>query len=170
MSYTFTTTETFTQTRAQYVASKVATDLRRLYAFYSNSGHPTESEVDAYYQELVQYLVYGYLDWVEYGFRKNNQRVVSLKYIVQPNGLLSDSHAGGVYARADISGASWFSYLWHNSRYSSLSSQALGAFRAKLPFTRTAGDPPGDGLGYWTADRIYSTDGMGTQRYLFRPY
>ncbi len=170
MSYTFTTTETFTLTRAEYVASKVAADLRRMNAFYGYSGHPTETEVDAYYQELVEYLVNGYLDSVEYGFKRNYQRIVSLKYKVETSGFLSDSHAGGVYARANISEASWFSYLWHNSKYSILSSQARGAFLAKLPFVRSEGEPPSDGLGYWTADRIYSTDGMGTQRYVFRPY
>jgi hypothetical protein len=170
MSYTFTTTETFTRTRAEYIASKVAADLRRMNAFYGHSGHPTVTEVDHYYKELVEYLIHGYLDSVEYGFKKNDQRIVSLKYKAEVSGLLSDSHAGGVYARADINGAAWFSYLWSNNKISSLSSEMLSSFHAKLPFIRVAGEPPKDGLGYWTIDRSYSTDGMGTQRQTFRPY
>ena len=166
MSYTYTTTNTF----AQYIASKVAADLRRMHVFYGHSGHPSEAEVEQYYKELVEYLAHGYLDSVEYGFKKSEQRIVSLKYKVEINGGLSDSHAGGVYARADINGAQWFSFLWSNSKISSLSAEALSAFHGKLPFPRVGGEPPKDGLGYWTADRIYSADGVGTQRQIFRPY
>jgi hypothetical protein len=167
MSYTFTTTNTFTRTRAEYVASKVAADLRRMNNFY---GHPTESEIDLYYRELVEYLVHGFLDSVEYGFKKNGQRVVSMKYKVETSGLLSDSHAGGVYARVDISGATWFSYLSQNSKFSSLSTEDSKAFYSKLTLSRGTGEPPKDGLGYWITDRAYSADGMGTQRQTFRPY
>ncbi len=170
MTYTYTSTCTFTRTRAEYVASKVAADLRRLNAFYGHSGHPTETEVACYYRELVEYLVNDYLDSVEYGFKRSDQRVVCLRYKVETSGSLSDSHAGGVYARADISGANWFSYLWSNSRFSSLSPDAWRAFRAKLPFLRSVGDPPKDGQGYWMTDRVYSLDGVGTQRQVFRPY
>jgi hypothetical protein len=170
MSYTFTTTNTFTRTRAEYVASKVAADLRRMNNFYGHSGHPTESEVDLYYRELVEYLVHGFLDNVEYGFKKNDQRIVSLKYKVETSGLLSDSHAGGVYARVDISGATWFSYLSQNSKFFSLSLEDSRAFRSKFTLSRSTGEPPKEGLGYWITDRTYSADGMGTQRQTFRPY
>ena len=170
MSYTFTTSHTFTRTRAEYVASKVAADLRRMNAFYGHSGHPTETEVALYYSELVEYLVYGYLDSVEYGFKKNDQRIVSLKYKVETSGSLSDSHAGGVYARADISGTTWFSFLFHNSKFSSLSPEESMAFYGKVPISRGTGEPPKDGLGYWVTDRSYSADGAGTQRQSFRPF
>ena len=98
------------------------------------------------------------------------ERIVSLKYSVQINGTLTDGHAGGVYARADISGSGWFSFLCHNSKMSLLSPEALKDFHGKLPFVRSEGQAPKDGQGYWAIDRSYSTDGVGTQRQTFRPY
>jgi hypothetical protein len=139
-------------------------------AFYGHSGRPTEIEIVNYYNELVEYLVHGYLDAVEYGFKRGDDRVVSLKYSVQTSGGLSDSHAGGVYARADITGAEWFSFLWHNSKFPSNDSGLLNAFNGRLPFVRGSGTPPKDSLGYWTIDRSYSAGGVGTQRQIFRPY
>ena len=170
MSYTFTTTSTFTLTSAQYIASKVAADLRRINAFYGHSGKPSEKDIEDYYNELVEFLIHGYLESVEYGFKRNNERIVSLKYTVEINGTLSDGHAGGVYARADINGASWFSFLYSNSKLSSLSPEALKNFHGKLPFVRSSGEAPKDGQGYWSADRSYSVDGVGTQRRIFRLY
>lgn len=168
MSYTFT--NTFTRTSAQYIASKVAADLRRMNAFYGHSGHPSEQEIEDYYNELVEFLLHGHLENVEYGFKRNGERIVSLKYTVAMNGSLSDGHAGGVYARVDVSGASWFSFMIYSSKWSALSQEALQSFNAKLPFVRTSGEAPKDGQGYWIADRSYSADGIGTQRQTFRPY
>ena len=34
MSYSYTTTETFTRTHARYIASKIAADLRKLQLYY----------------------------------------------------------------------------------------------------------------------------------------
>ena len=170
MTNTFTNTSTFTRTSAEYIASKVAADLRRMNAFYGHSGHPSEQEITTYYNELVEFLIHGFLDSVEYGFKRNEERIVSLRYTVQVNGTLSDGHAGGVYARADVSGASWFSFLNHNYKISRLTPEALENFHGKLPFVRSEGQAPQDGLGYWAVDRSYSADGVGTQRQTFRPY
>jgi len=166
-TFTITSTSTFTRTSAQYIASKVAADLRRLSRFY---GRPSDGDINNYHDELVEYLLHDLLDSVEYGFVQNNQRVVSLKYIVQYSGGLSDSHAGGVYARADISGASWFSFLCSNYNWTIASQEERDKFHQKLPFIRQAGTAPSDGQGVWTIDRSYSTDGRGTQRQIFKPY
>lgn len=138
--------------------------------FYGHSGSPSEKDIENYYNELVEFLIHGYLESVEYGFKRNNERIVSLKYTVEINGTLSDSHAGGVYARADIDGAGWFSFLHSNSKLSLLSSESLKNFHSKLPFVRSSGEEPKDGQGYWSVDRSYSADGVGTQRRIFRPY
>lgn len=169
MTNTFTTTgtSTFTRTSAQYIASKVAADLRRLHSFY---GRPSEGQIDLYYGEVVEYLLHDYLLSIEYGFQRNNQRIVSLKYTVQIGGGLSDANSGGVYARADISDAGWFSFLSQNLNYSLADQTARDKFAQKLPFSRQSGEAPGDGLGMWTIDRSYSADGRGTQRQIFKPY
>src|SRR5687767_14494726 len=109
MSNTFTTTSTrtFTRTSAKYIASKVSADLYRLHRYY---GRPTEREITQYDEELTTLLAGGYVESVEYGFRIGNTRVVTLLYRVLSDGSLSDGNAGGVYARANVTGAGWFSY------------------------------------------------------------
>lgn len=50
MTFTTTTTQTFSLTSAKYVASKVAADLRYMRALY---GKPYESEIETWIEELV---------------------------------------------------------------------------------------------------------------------
>lgn len=164
MSYT--TTSTFTRTSARHIGSKVMGDLRRLRSYY---GDPSEDDIENFYEEFVELLVNGYLDSMEYGFKRNNERVVSLKYEVEANGTLSDDHSGGVYARANITGASWFSFLSYSDKWFGLSAADKAAFKAHSPVKRVPADEPNDGSGYWTVDRSYSSDGTGTQRRTFRP-
>lgn len=167
MTYTFTTTSTFTRTSARYIASKVVSDLRRMSFYY---GRPTEQEIENYYGELVELLAGGYLKSVEYGFRRDGQRVVSVYYEALADGSLSDDRAGGLYARADITGASWFSFLTNSSKFFALPEREQARIEASLPVRRTPGQAPADGNGYWVTDRSYAADGVGTQRRTFRPY
>ncbi|MDA2915770.1 hypothetical protein MYX64_02845 [Nitrospinae bacterium AH_259_B05_G02_I21] len=162
-----TTTRTFTRTSAQYIASKVVSDLRRMLSYY---GKPSESWIDAYYEELSELLANGYVENVEYGFKRNGKRVVSLYYAVRADGSLSDNRAGGVYAWTDTAGAAWFSFLNYTNKWWRLSQEERNRFRSRLPFRRTVGEAPGDGYGYWITDRSYTADGVGTQRRTFRPY
>ena len=167
MTYTTTATRTFTRTSALYITSKVAADLRRLRSYY---GRPSEELIGSYVEELTTMLAGGYIKSVEYGFRRNGQRVVALRYEVNSSGVLTtDSSAGGVYARADVSDASWFSYLENSTAWSWLTDQQRGTIEAGLPIKRTAGDPPRDGVGYWVTDRSYYSDGTAVQRQTFRP-
>jgi len=167
MSYTTTNTRTNTRTWAKYLASKVAADLKRCQRFY---GKPTDAQIDDFVDELTEVLVAGYLESIEYGFKKSERRVVTLRYTVDSVGNLSDDRSGGVYASADITGASWFSFAIYNSAYFALTTSQRQEFKKKLPFDRTAGAEPTDGNGYWTADRSYSQDGSGVSRNTFRPY
>lgn len=167
MTYTFTATSTFTRTSARHIASKVVTDLRRMNFYY---GLPTETEIEHYYSELVELLALGYVESVEYGFKRNGRRIVSVFYEVRADGSLADDRAGGVHARADITGASWFSFLTYNSKWSQLSEGERARIEATLPIRRTTGQAPQDGNGYWVTDRTYSADGVGVQRRAFRPH
>ena len=167
MTNTYTRSTTFTRTNVEYVASKVVADLRGLSAYY---GKPSESRIWEFYEELVELLAEGYVASVEYGFQRNGQRIVSLYYEARMDGSLSDGKSGGVYARADISGASWFSYLVTSSKWDLLSSAAQQQIEARLPIKRSYGQGPGDGNGYWSTDRSYSSQGVGVQRRTFRPY
>ena len=167
MTYSTTSTRTNTRTWAADLTSKVAADLKRCQRYY---GKPTDAWIEGYEQELTEFLVAGFIHTIEYGFKKSDQRVVSLLYNVDAAGNLSDDRAGGVYARADTTGASWFSYATYSSAYWALTSTQREDFKKKLPFDRTSGNAPSDGAGYWTVDRSYSQDGSGVRRQTFRPY
>ena len=70
MSNTFTTTETFTVTHARHLASKVATDLKRIQRFY---GEPSDKWINDYEDELVTLLKGGYVETVTYGFQRGGE-------------------------------------------------------------------------------------------------
>ena len=167
MTNTYTTSATFTKTNVEYVASKVLADLRGLRAYY---GQPSEARIWEFYDELVELLVGGYVTSVEYGFKRYGQRVVSLYYEARMDGSLTDGKSGGVYARADISGASWFSFLVYSRKWDLLSPSGQQEIEAGIPIKRSYGQAPGDGTGYWSTDRSYSSQGAGVQRRTFRPY
>ena len=167
MTRSFTKISTFTRTNAKYIASKIAADLQGMKDYY---GKPNESWISDYDEELTELLVGGYLESVEYGFMQNGQRVVTLYYEVQSDGSLSDEKSGGVYARTNISGAKWFSFLIYNLNWTSLSDTDRQKIKARIPIKRTTGQEPQDGNGHWVTDREYSSQGVGTQRRTFRPY
>ena len=166
-SHTTTLTETFTRTIARYVASKVVADLRRMHSYY---GKPSPERIEDYYEELTELLAGDYVQSVEYGFKCEDRRVVSLFYEVRSDGTLTDGRAGGVYARANISGATWFSFLIHSPKWWTLTEEQRRQIEKRLPFPRGSGASPQDGDGYWVTDRPYSWEGIGTQRRTFRPY
>src|SRR5665648_439380 len=60
-SFTFTDTQTFTVTHARHIASKVATDLKRIQRFY---GNPSDSLIEKYETEIIEFLKKGYLGTV----------------------------------------------------------------------------------------------------------
>ena len=167
MTNTYTTSTTFTKTNVEYVASKVVADLRGLKAYYDQ---PSESRIWDFYEELVGLLVGGYVASAEYGFQRSGQRIVSLYYEARMDGSLTDGKSGGVYARADISQATWFSFLVYSRKWDSLSPTAQQDIEARLPIKRSYGQAPVDGNGYWSTDRSYSSQGVGVQRLTFRPY
>lgn len=166
MSTTHTTSSTFTRSSAKYLASKIAADLHRLQAYY---GRPSDKEIEDFEIEATEFLANGVLSWVEYGFRKDGARVLTLRYEVRPDGSLADNNAGGVPSQADVAGASWYSFLSHNEAWSRLDATQQARIEADVPIKRSYGSGPSDGDGYWTYDRSYASDGTGTQRRTFRP-
>ena len=85
MTQTYTTSETFTLTHAKYLASKVAADLLQMQMFYSS---PSNEKINQYISELTTLLVHGYLESVDYGFRKDGKWVIQTSYSVK-NGSIS---------------------------------------------------------------------------------
>jgi hypothetical protein len=170
MSNTHTTSSTFTITHARYVTSKVAADLRQLKLFY---GTPNDGQIDAYAEEAALLLRDGYLERVDYGFRRQDpqhgaQWVLLLRYAAK-NGDLVDEHSGRVPSGIDVTGSSFWSYLTYTAPYFALSEAERERVKAALPIERSTGREAGFVFGIWSSDRTYSSAGKGVSRSVFKP-
>jgi hypothetical protein len=115
--------------------------------------------------------VKGYVSEYEFGFKRDGKRIVSWQYEVKDGDLVGggDDRSGGIYARADVLGASYYNFMTYSLKWSMLSHSEQEAFEASLPFIRADGSLPSDGSGYWTADRTYTRGGVAIARRTFRP-
>jgi hypothetical protein len=168
-SYTLSETTTFTVTHAKHMAAKVATDLKRLQRLY---GGLTDENIAQYESEITELLRAGYLREVTYGFRRDDKWIEpTLRYTAQDlaGGSANDDDPGRIPPGADISGASFYSYLSHNSAWNNLSDADKEAFEAQLPFRRTGAPEPGIN-GYLSNDRTYSAGGRALNRATVRSY
>jgi hypothetical protein len=169
MTYTYSTTESFTLTSAKHVASKVAADLRYMQALY---GSPSNEWIQKYHDELVELLVGGYVDTVTYGFKRDEKWVAAIRYVADLNGnLTADERAGKLTYNVDAAGLSATSYLTYSKKWLlDLTEAQRNAIKSKLPFQRVTANEPGTDGGYWADDRTYSHDGGGVRRSMLRRY
>lgn len=159
-SYTFNSS--FTITHARYLASKVATDLKRIQRFYN---YPSDQQIADYESEITELLKAGYLDEVTYGFKKENSWIKpTIKYraIDLANGAVDDD-PGKIPIGADISNSSFCSFLCYNSNWDNLSDSEKENFKKTLPFQRGYGDRP-SAEGYFSNDLSYSSGGRSINR------
>ena len=167
-TYTQTSTQTFTRAHAKRISYRVATDLKRMQRLY---GAPTDQEIEDYDGELIELLTAGYLGSVAYGFRRNNKWIEpTLRYTafeLADSGFGDDP--GRVPAKADISGATFYSYLTYSSAWDALSPSARAAFNETLPIKRVGAPEPGVD-GYVQQDLAYSAGGRGVQREIVRSW
>jgi hypothetical protein len=161
-----TNSQSFTRTNARFIASKVAADLRQMRLFYAK---PSESSIQEYIEEFVELLVGGYLQTVEYGFKRDADWVISARYEVRSDGTVADTGTGDLYARADIEGAFFYTYLTYTAAWSLLTSSARDAFKQSLPFQRGSAAEPGHVNGYWETGKSYADGGVGAVRSVWRP-
>ncbi len=166
MTYTYTTTNSFTRTHAIYLASKVAADLRQMQLFYRQ---PPDSWIDAYITEVVVLLVNHVLEYVEYGFKRGNDWVVATKYTARSvlTGI-ADDKSGRIPPDANVSGASWASFLTYSDRWWQLPQAERDKISGQLPFQRTNGTEPSTINGSWTLDKSYSRNGIALDRGVYR--
>lgn len=166
---TYTSTSAFTITHARYVTSKIAADLRQLRLLYN--GRPNEADIDAYAEEAALLLRDGYLERVDYGFKRNTatgaEWVLLLRYVVRA-GDITDDHAGRIPPGVPIGNAYFHSYLTYTSKFFNLTPADRDAVKARLPITRTAGGDAGFATGTWGSARAYSSNQQGVDRSVFR--
>jgi len=136
--------------------------------FYSKG--PTSAAIANYEQELVAMLAGGYIDSYEFGFRTSaGNRVLSWKYTVGVSGDLEGGRYGGLYAQADLGGASLINFMTTNSKWAGLSATDKSKVDDKHHVHRVEGDPPAGGSGYWSSTRSHAAGGVAVNRQEFRP-
>ena len=164
MSYSFTESATFTVTHARHMAAKVATDLKRLQRLYP--GGPSDTRIAEFETEVVELLKAGYLGTVTYGFRRSGNWIEpALRYTARDlSGMsVNDDDPGKIRASADVTGATFYSYLTYSSAWNSLSPTERDAFKKRMPFYRGDALEPGVS-GYLEDDRTYSSGGRALNR------
>ena len=166
MTQTGTQTSTFNITRARYVTSKLKADLKLLQRAYDA---PSDADIEAYGEEAALLLRDGLLGDVTFGFRRNGNWILALRYIARTDGTLeADDRAGRVPRGVDMTGASFYSYLTYSAAWGWLDWQRRQEIEKSLPVNRTAAPAPGTAGGYWTSDKMYSSNGSGLGRMSFR--
>ncbi len=162
-SYTTSTVDTFSVVHARYIASKVATDLKRFQRFYNS---PTDIRIDQFERELIELLKHDVVDHVVYGFKRDSQWTeATVRYTSLPGGDLStDDDPGKIRPGLDISRASFASFLTYNSNWANLSSDEQASIRSGCPFQRATSPVPGLEVGYWANDLSYIAGGRGLGR------
>jgi len=168
-SFTITESTTFTITHARHMAAKVAADLKRVQRHY---GQPNDADIADYEAEVVALLKAGYLGTVTFGFwRDNNWVEPTLRYTARDlaGASANDDDPGKIRPWADVSGASFYSFLTYSSAWNLLTTGEKDAFKKTLPYYRGSGTEPGI-TGYLENDRNYSAGGRALGRATVRSY
>lgn len=169
MTFSTTRTETFTIVSAREVAARVAADLSLMGRLY---GSPSADLIAKYVTELTILLAYKAVQSIEYGFKRGDQRVVSLLYTARFDGTITSSdRTGQVPVGVNVTGATWFSFLTESGALANLPPADREQVESALPFRRSIMSAPQDGDGVWSGhDKTYGINGGGVDRGVFRPW
>ena len=165
----YTSTQTFTATHAKHLASKVATDLKRMQRFYN---YPSDYHIAVYETEIIELLKKGYLECVTYGFKRDNNWIEpTLRYTAKDlaDSNLNDDDPGCIPINANIENASFGSYLIYSNAWQRLTEADRNSFEETLPFQRSGAEEPGK-TGYFSQDKIYSSGGKSLNRSSLKNY
>jgi len=163
LSFTESVSTSFTVTHARHMAAKVATDLKRLQRLY---GGPSDQAIADYETEITELIKAGYLGVVTYGFRRDGKWIEpTLRYSARDlvGFAANDDDPGRIRPGADITNASFYSYLTYSAAWDMLSAGEREAFESRLPFRR-GGAPEPAVNGYLSNDLTYSSGGRALDR------
>jgi hypothetical protein len=102
-------------------------------------GKPSDTKIVEFELELTSLLKAGYLGTVSYGFKKDGEWITpTVRYFARElNGLsATDDDPGRVPPGADVTGASFYTYLTYSSSWDALSTEQQTQFKQALPFVR----------------------------------
>jgi hypothetical protein len=156
---TNTNTNTFTITNAKYLGSKIAADLYQMQQFY---GKPSIVDINNYVDEAVTLMKDGYLQSVDYGFKKNGIWIFALSYEISSSGSV-DNNPGRVSLGANITGATWGSYLRTSTKFNNLSASEQQKIKDSITVKRSGAADPQSGTSS-SFDRSYSSGNVDLNR------
>ena len=160
-----TRTSTATYAQAKQLGAIVRMELTQMRAFYKA---PSAEMLEKLVTEFETLVSRGYLEKVQYGFKRNGLIVFQLEYTASSGGLQSD-RPGRVPATLDLEGASWFSFLTTSVAFRRLSTKEQADFEATLPLQRTPAETPSLASGvYFGNAKTYSTEDLGVSRRIFQ--
>lgn len=168
-SFTYNESATFTVTHARHIAAKVATDLKRMQAFY---GSPTDAHIAVLEEEITFLLRHGYLDNVCYGFKRDGNWIEPMLRYAAPElggASIADNDPGRVKPGANVDGAWFYSYLIYSSTWINLPADQKERLRGDFPLQREGASAPGI-TGYLAPDLNYAAGGRVLQRASLRSY
>jgi hypothetical protein len=162
-SFTISETASFTVTHARHMASKVATDLKRLQRLY---GKPADDHIADLETEMTELLKLGYVSNITYGFRRSGDWIEpTLRYTARElsGASANDDDPGRVKPGRNIDDADFYSYLNYSSGWWALTDSQRHAFKGRMPFYRGGAPEPGVS-GYFANDKTYSAGGQALDR------
>lgn len=168
-SFTLSATDTFTITHAKHLASKVATDLKRMQRFY---GSPSDGRIAEFEEELIELLKANCLEEVTYGYKKNDNWIEpALRYTAKDlYGMGSDDDPGRVPPGMDVSAAHFYSFLTYNSNWDKLSAAEQAALKGRFSLQRGTANAPTVLNGFFLDDKTYTSGGRSLGRATIRTY
>jgi hypothetical protein len=174
MSSSYTDNYTFSFTNAKYLASKIATDLKRIQRFYHDAPTvPSDIRISNFEEEVRELLRNGYLEKVTYGFKRNGNYIEpTLIYTAQEladNFNVVDDDPGKIRPNQNVTDATFHSFLCYSNKWFNLSSEEKTAFENSISITRATGNEPSIN-GYLVQDKTYSSGGKSLDRTSVKNY
>ena len=172
MSYSFTCHREVRPSRSRMRATWPPKSPRTWCACGASTAFPATQTLTPTRTEVIALLKAGYLGRVWYGFKRDESWIEpTIKYTAHDlyNGSAADDDPGKIRPGADVSGASFYSYLTYSAAWDDLTAREQDAFNKSLPFYRSnATEPPV--YGYLLPDRTYSSGGRALDRASVRSY
>lgn len=168
-SYSVSDSISFTLTHARHMAAKIAADLMRMQRHYTA---PSIAAIANYQEEVTLLLKAGYLGTVTYGYKRAGKWIEpTLRYTARDLAGTTgvDDDPGKIRPWADVTGATFYSYLTYSASWDALTSAEKDAFRKTLPISRGGAAEP-EVSGYLVQDNTYSAGGRALGRASVRSY
>jgi len=162
-SGSYTSSNTFTVTDAQFLASRIATELTQVQHGYPGED-PTSDMVINYAVEAALLLHHKLLKKAQYGYKRNGEWIFVLEYSADYLGNVTvNSSPGGVPLGANIAGAQWYTFLARHYD-TGHSQEELDTINASIPVSRTFGVEPSYATGGNNETNSFERSGVGLNR------